>query len=658
MFKYSQMTRLDIAMPEHSLNTAITHIAHSKILHLMNIQKNSPGETDRSTKEQDALERRYQLLEENLRFISERLSIKPGEITGPALTLNPEDEVESCEEMIKEISEQITSFLEEHEAIAQKKAMIQKCIHQLTLFAFTNIEISYFVEHEFLYATAGFIPQENLDRLKHTLSNLYHVLIQDEHIGNRRLIIILCSIRDREKLDKILNSAYVEKIAFPEHIHGTNLQQVIEDLSYQICKLDEREKELEEKFSGIGAVIQSQLSSLIHKVLTFKSILKIKKYCNKVGHTYHLSAWVPTNRIAEFEKNINEATHYALQIHKLSGNEPDKDVENSFLKPPTSFKNPPLIKPFENLILNYGIPGYKEIDPTFFFAISFLIMFGVMFGDVGHGLVLFILGLFAWKSSSSQIKEVSAIVMECGVSSMLFGFLYGSIFGFENWLIPLWFNPMDDIYRFMKVTIVFGIIMISLAVVFNIINSIKNKDYLTGLFGEFGLMGFLFYWGCIGICLIYLCKGTITLRVDYALAIIGTPLIVIFFKEPLHNLLFRRNEGHILPEDIGLYLMESFIEVIDTIIGFLSSTVSFIRVCAFALAHAGLFMAVFSLANSLHQMKGGAFFYVLTMVIGNILIIALEGLVVSIQTIRLEYYEFFSKFFKGDGERYTPLEIK
>ena len=101
--------------------------------------------------------------------------------------------------------------------------------------------------------------------------------------------------------------------------------------------------------------------------------------------------------------------------------------------------------------------------------------------------------------------------------------------------------------------------------------------------------------------------------------------------------------------------LESLVEVLDELLRYLANTASFVRIAAFALAHAGLFMAVFSLADMVKHAQGGGFFYWLTMVLGNVVIIGLEGLVVSIQTVRLEYYEFFSKFFRGGGKPFQPL---
>jgi V/A-type H+-transporting ATPase subunit I len=283
-----------------------------------------------------------------------------------------------------------------------------------------------------------------------------------------------------------------------------------------------------------------------------------------------------------------------------------------------------------------------------------------MFGDVGHGLILFLLGLFLSKKIKKlSIVQIGLIAMECGVMSIIFGFLYGSIFGFEHILPALWFHPMTNIYYFMKITIGFGIGIISLGLLLNIINSINNHDFLKGIFGEFGVMGLLFYWGCIGLLILYMVKGEFISSNAYLIWLIFIPLIIIFFKEPLFNLynrLLLKKKVKILPSHIGLYFLESFIEIGDTIIGFLSNTVSFIRVSAFALAHAGLFLAVFALAQTMQNLKGGIFWYWLIIILGNIGIIVIEGLVVSIQTIRLEYYEFFSKFFKGGGELYQPLK--
>ena len=142
--------------------------------------------------------------------------------------------------------------------------------------------------------------------------------------------------------------------------------------------------------------------------------------------------------------------------------------------------------------------------------------------------------------------------------------------------------------------------------------------------------------------------------------LLGLPLGIIFFREPLGHLLFQRHEHgkKLFPTGIGMFALESAIDLLDVVIHYLGSTVSFIRTAAFALAHGGLFVAIFTLADMVSEMRGGGLWYWIAIILGNVLVIALEGLVVSIQTVRLEYYEFFTKFFRGGGERFQPLKLE
>ena len=139
------------------------------------------------------------------------------------------------------------------------------------------------------------------------------------------------------------------------------------------------------------------------------------------------------------------------------------------------------------------------------------------------------------------------------------------------------------------------------------------------------------------------------------ICLIGVPLCLLLLKGPILKL-FKRKEK-VFPDGISAYIMERIVEIIEIFIGYLANTISFVRIAAFALAHVGLFMAVFSLADILKTKPAGPLLWVVTLVLGNLLIIALEGLIVTIQGIRLEYYEFFSKFFTSQGKAYQPMKL-
>lgn len=254
--------------------------------------------------------------------------------------------------------------------------------------------------------------------------------------------------------------------------------------------------------------------------------------------------------------------------------------------------------------------------------------------------------------------DYGIILMECGFSAIVFGILYGSVFGLEDLIPALWMHPMENISYFMKVSVVIGIIMISTGLILNLVNMLRQHRY-GELLSASGLAGALFYWLITALVIRYFLIGPPTaFEIIFAKVAGGLIFILMIFQRPVRQLLARRSrtkKARFLVPGIGVTFLESFVEVLDELLRYLANTASFVRVAAFTLAHAGLFMAVFTLADMVQSAQGSGFFYWLTLVLGNVVIIGLEGLVVSIQTVRLEYYEFFSKFFQGGGKPFQPL---
>jgi V/A-type H+-transporting ATPase subunit I len=251
-----------------------------------------------------------------------------------------------------------------------------------------------------------------------------------------------------------------------------------------------------------------------------------------------------------------------------------------------------------------------------------------------------------------RYTDYGIILMECGVASVIFGFLYGSVFGVEHLLPALWFSPMQDVNYFIKIAILVGVGAISLGLILSFINALRLK---TPRLPAAGLLAALIYWILAGLGVRYLLTGAMEWDFWVAAGVAGVTLLmgIIYI---LQRLWLAPPQAEASTEGVSIRLLEGIIEVVDGTIRFVANTISFIRIAAFALAHAGLFIAVFSLADTLNRMGGGGLVYWLTIAVGNVVIILLEGLVVSIQIVRLEYYEFMSKFFHGGGEPFKPLE--
>jgi len=216
-------------------------------------------------------------------------------------------------------------------------------------------------------------------------------------------------------------------------------------------------------------------------------------------------------------------------------------------------------------------------------------------------------------------------------------------------------RPMSNIIFFIKTAIYFGIAVMSLGVLINIVDALRTRDWIKGLFDKAGLLAGVIYWGGVGLVInLLVLEGAGPSR-SLVMLLVGVPVLLIFMRAPVERLLGR--SAKLFPEGALTYFMETIIEVVEIFLSFLANTLSFIRVAAFALAHAMLFMAVFTLADAVRNIPGGTLVSLLLIIVGNFLIILLEGIIVTIQAIRLEYYEFFGKFFGEEGTRYEPVKI-
>jgi V/A-type H+-transporting ATPase subunit I len=306
-------------------------------------------------------------------------------------------------------------------------------------------------------------------------------------------------------------------------------------------------------------------------------------------------------------------------------------------------------------------------------AISFLAMFGVMFGDVGQGAVLLATGLLIRSRMTKPVyKDFAMLITLCGLSAMIFGFVYGSFFGKLGLIPALWGEPMDKVFELLQVSLVVGVAVISVGVVLNILNKLRAGEWAAAIFDRFGIVGIAFYWGALGLWVRYMFSG----RVDPTLAavLILGPLVLLLLKEPVQFVLTRGRlkEGErtsdmehagVAAEHTGgvggflVAVVEGLVEVLEALLMYTANTASFMRVGAYAVSHAGLCLVIFALMDAVSKSTGGILWSALLLVIGNGIVIVLEGLVVGVQTLRLEYYEFFGKFFVGEGQAYKPFDL-
>ena len=189
------------------------------------------------------------------------------------------------------------------------------------------------------------------------------------------------------------------------------------------------------------------------------------------------------------------------------------------------------------------------------------------------------------------------------------------------------------------------------AMLLNIYSSLKQRNYENGLFGPNGVAGFIFYTSLVAGLVGTMLFGLKLMTLPYILLLIVFPLVAMFLREPLGKL--AKKDPNWKPQKWGEYIMQNFFELFETLLSYVTNTMSFLRVGAFVLVHAGMMLVVFTLA----EMASGPI-YVLIVVAGNALVICLEGLLVGIQVLRLEFYEMFNRFFEGQGRPFTPVTVR
>ena len=325
--------------------------------------------------------------------------------------------------------------------------------------------------------------------------------------------------------------------------------------------------------------------------------------------------------------------------------------EEYFSEPPTKLKNPKFFKPFEMFIRMYGLPAHNEIDPTIFVALTYTFIFGAMFGDVGQGLCLFIGGALLYKLKKINLAGIISIA---GIFSTFFGFMFGSVFGFEDIIEARWIRPISHMTTLpfigklntvFIVAIAFGMGIILLSMIFHIINAKKAHD-TEALLDQNGIAGLVFYGSVVLSVVLFMTgnklPGTIVLIVMF-----GIPLLLMLFKEPLTAKLEKRAEHS--EEGKVMFVVQAVFEMFETLLSYFSNTLSFVRIGAFAVSHAAMMEVVLMLAGA----ETGNPNWVVV-VGGNLFVCGMEGLIVGIQVLRLEYYEMFSRFYKGTGREFKP----
>ncbi|MCQ2582870.1 MAG: ATPase [Treponema sp.] len=539
--------------------------------------------------------------------------------------------------------------------------------------AFSNLKVSFseMGNLTFLSLRIGKIDPASFERLQDALKGAAMVV----PMGNDKShVLIAAAKKSSVNLEEPLKLAGFVEIQLPEDFKGVP-DDMLESLLSQKEASDKAMLELEEERKNFAETHNQVVQKLYKSFSMGKQIIDIQRNLESTGSVYRISGWVPMKECDVVIKDLEKVTEERIAVREFEPFEV-ADVISGKEQVPVKLSHGKFVKSFERMIFSYGSPVYGTTDPTPFVAVFFTILFGIMFGDLGQGLVFVLVGLLMSKNiiKVGGWNKFAPIFTAIGVTSSLMGLLTGEFFSNETLLEPFseWVTglfgtphapilkmiPSDDpssIYPMLGVfgiAVAIGFVINTIGLILNIKNNISMKKYDKAFFGKEGLAGAVFFWYVIATILrVVLLKHSVSV-VDWV--IIGVSLFFAAFAEPFENLIMKKKP--LLENGLGTYIISSVVEIIEVISGYLSNTVSFVRVGAFALSHAVLDFTIVILTGLVGG--EGTIGGILILIVGNAIIIVLEGMIVAIQVIRLQYYEFFSKFFHETGREFKPFEFE
>ena len=582
------------------------------------------------------------------------------DLAGPVSSdISPLDP-EALQKKLDELSEEMAQKREQQRSLREEERSLHREIDHVRLqrshvemLGPLKVDIGSLQELKRFCVMTGTLPLVNLDSLERSLKRIPHALIPYGKDRHRLQLFVVCLPEQLPEFTKILEAALFRQIEIPKGLHGAP-QDALREISRREDELSKKLRAVEERAEKLESWRKKRRAELSDFLVINAATIAACKHAGQTEKVSIAIGWVPKREIETLERIVSEHATWVLEAKDLPYTSSRDDLG---LLIPGKLRNPPFFRAFESLVRVYGTPIYGGFDPTIIFTGLFVIMFGMMFGDVGHGGILLLSGLLLrlWPRLRSGFRNTGTILIGVGTASMVFGALYGSVFGYENILPAIWFRPMDDINRLLLYAIILGAGVIVVGILVNIAVKLVQHRYLDLSYERFGLLGLWFYLGAIGMVMMLMKGGSMNILVVFVMMFL--PLLLM----PIVKMITRRwRKGDEEEEESGFTgLIVAGVDLFEGLLVYLSNSISFVRVAAFALNHVALSLAIFQLGRMLESMVGGGgILYIITVAGGNLLILVLEGGIVGIQTLRLEFYEFFSKFFDEEGTAFVPFAYR
>jgi len=556
-----------------------------------------------------------------------------------------DDVFSHAEGVLGEIEKKILELEHKKQELDERVEQIKLDLDQLDFIHDFEFDLSYLGESNYLIIKTG--KTDDLEGLKKETDKIDNAAIFSKQISNGKKpewsILIAAYITEKEKIERIFREKITE---FKFNVTQGSPREIINSLNKEIKQIQKQKKEITSK---LQTYVKNQLDDLLalREEIQLERIKKeISKNFAKTNSTYIIQGWV----LEKDEKFLNESlTEVSKDFIICNFETPSENPDN----PPTYIKTPRWAEGFKSLVGMFAFPKYNEINPTIIMGIFFILFFGVMLGDAGYGLVLLFLSLFGYikiGKHSRLIRDWAFMGIWMGIITTVVGFLTNSFFGdfiprfiYGDPELPLYSikiagislpaNSIKDPIAILIIALILGLAHLNVGVVLGLIQAFKRKKY----------------------------KQALTLKSCWIPLQLGGGMLIGYYilDFPLSNMLFYIAIMLVIIGIIQLFISEGPIGFFG-ITGYIGDWLSYARLLALGLATGGMALAF----NVVSQQIGGMipFVGIVIMIIllffAHLVNLGLQSLGAGIHSLRLQYVEFFNRFYEGGGHEFTPFKIK
>ena len=580
--------------------------------------------------------------------IMDSLSLEPDYQDDTSLSMGPEE----IREYLKNVREELMAVRKHRTELKNRLTDHRQALAQVRHLDGLNIRFTDLLNSQNSTVRFGKLPVDSFVKLDYFFYRSFFFFDFD-HDDDYYWGFYLAPNTEIEQIDQMFASLYFERIDISEYAHETP-QEAIAALETQIQVEEEAIRHRDEEIEQVRADNRERLYQIYTRIKTESDTFAYRRYAACSGKRFSLEGFVPTREVDGFTARFDDLEQVLCEVEPVR-----HDMQ---LDPPVKLRTNRFFKPFEMFVTMYGLPGYYDFNPTSFIGFLYVLLFGIMFGDFGQGVCVILAGIVMWKWRKMVLGQC---LMRCGIASMLFGFLYGSCFGVEGCFRPV-FNalglggifPLDVLDSNTSTTLLIlslcvGFLIIVAAIVINIVTGLRKKEYGKALFSSNGIAGLVFYVGIIFAAALMLLLNVNLFHPVFIAVVVVLPLLLIFFHEPLGRWMENRRKKSQEKETEKFSAVDAIFEMIDVLLSYCTNTLSFLRVGGFILSHAALMLVVMTFAH-----MAGTVGSPIVAVFGNVFVMALEGLIVGIQVLRLIYYETFSRFYESSGRPFEPLQLR